>query len=53
MIKKKYLNPTIQIVQLKHQCQILAGSLQSVKTTGLGEDDLGYDDDGGDQSDAW
>lgn len=52
MIKKKYLNPTIQIVQLKHQCQILAGSF-NVKTTGLGEDDLDYDDDGCDQSDAW
>lgn len=53
MIKKKYMKPTMQIVQLKHHCQILAASLRSVRSTGLGDDNFDYDDNGGDQKDAW
>ena len=53
MIKKEYLKPTTKVVQL-HQSHILAGSLTSIKTSGLNtEDDLTYDDNGGDQDDAW
>ena len=43
MIKKEYMKPEMQTVELKHKCQILAGSVTSVTTTGLGDglsDDL-------------
>ena len=43
MIKKEYLKPAMQMVQLKHQCQILAGSLKNIETNGLGDDDLDFD----------
>ena len=52
MIKKDYMKPTMNVVQLKHQTHILAGSVRSVSTSGL-DDDLGYDKDGGDQGYAW
>lgn len=53
MIKKRYMKPTMQIVPLKHHCQILVASLRSVKSTGLGDDNFDYNDNGGDQKDAW
>ncbi len=53
MIKKKYMKPTMQIVQLKHRCQILVASLRSVRSTGLGNDNFDNDYNGGDQKDAW
>ena len=53
MIKKKYMKPTMQIEQLEYHCQILVASLRSVRSTGLGDDNFDYDDNGGDQEDAW
>jgi hypothetical protein len=57
MIKKEYMIPTMQVIQFMHQSHILAGSLQSVKTTGLDEEDeeedLEYDNNGGNQGYAW
>jgi len=57
MIKKEYMKPTMWVVKVQHQSHILAGSLRSVKSSGLdSEDDLQYDDfggNGGDQSYAW
>jgi hypothetical protein len=57
MIKKEYMKPTTWVVKVQHQSHILAGSLRSVKSTGLDdEDDLQYDDvegNGGDQGTAW
>jgi len=57
MIKKEYMKPTMRVVKVQHQSHILAGSLRSVKSTGLDdEDDLQYDDvegNGGDQGTAW
>lgn len=58
MIKKEYMMPTMQVIQFMHQSHILAGSLQSVKTTGLDEEDeeeedLEYDNNGGNQGYAW
>ena len=57
MIKKEYMKPTMRVVKVQHQSHILAGSLRSVKSSGLdSEDDLLYDDFGGngdDQSYAW
>ena len=29
MIKKEYMKPTMQVVELQHKCQILAGSLDA------------------------
>lgn len=53
MIKKNYKKPTTKVVEIKSQSQILAGSLTSVKTSGLDTDELLYDDSGGDQGNAW
>lgn len=57
MIKKEYMKPTMQVVKVQHQSHILAGSLQSVKSSGLdSENDLLYDDSegtGGYQRYAW
>jgi len=57
MIKKEYMIPTMQVIQFMHQSHILAGSLQSVETTGLEEEeeeeDLEYDNNGGNQGYAW
>lgn len=43
----------MKTVMLQHQSQLLAGSLKSVKTNGLDDDDLDYDAGGGDQGSAW
>ena len=57
MIKKEYMKPTIEVTEADVEQQILAGSLRSVKSSGLdNEDDLQYDDfdgSGGDQGYAW
>ncbi len=57
MINKEYTKPTMLVVKVQHQSHILAGSLQSVRSIGLDdEDDLLYDDfqgNGGDQGYAW
>ena len=54
MIKKDYMKPTMKVVQLQHQSHILAGSLTSVKSSGLDtENDLEYDNSGGNQGYAW
>lgn len=57
MIKKEYMKPTMLVEKVQHQCHILAGSLRSVRSSGLdNEDDLQYDDfegNGGNQGYAW
>lgn len=57
MINKEYTKPTMLVVKVQHQSHILAGSLRSVKSSGLeSENDLQYDDfdgSGGNQGDAW
>ena len=57
MIKKEYMKPTMRVVKVQHQSHILAGSLRSVKSSGLDdEDDLLYDDfegNGGNHGYAW
>ena len=52
MKKKAYEKPAMNVVLLQHRTQLLAGSLRSVGTTGL-DDDLDYDQNGGDQGYAW
>lgn len=53
MIKKEYIMPTMQVIKFMHQSHILAGSLQSVETTGLDDEILEYDNNGGNQGSAW
>ena len=49
MTKKDYMQPTTVVVKIQHS-KMLCGSL---RTSGLGDNDLGYDEKGGNQSDAW
>jgi hypothetical protein len=51
-MKKDYSKPTVKVVQLQHQCQILAGSAQEMRVSGL-SDEFHYDSTEGDGSDAW
>ncbi len=37
MKKKMYERPTIQVVQLKHKCQILAGSVGATRGEDYGD----------------
>ena len=53
MIKKDYKQPAMKVVTLQHQAHILAGSVTSVSTTGLDDDILDYDSNGGNQGLAW
>ena len=50
MTKKVYMQPTIKLDELDMEGQLLANSVQ---TTGLGDDNLGYDKNGGNQGNAW
>lgn len=38
-MKKQYIKPTMGVVELQHQCQMLAGSVQNLNTN-LGADGL-------------
>lgn len=38
-MKREYMKPTMEVVELQHQHQLLAGSITGVQTTGLGDDD--------------
>ena len=49
MTKKVYMQPVMAVLEADTEQQILAASIH---TSGLG-DELDYDDQGGDQSDAW
>ena len=51
-MKKDYSKPTVKVVQLQHQCQILAGSAREMRVSGL-SDEFNYDSTEGDGSDAW
>ena len=54
MMKKIYEQPTVKVVALQYQSNLLAYSLQSVKTSGLeDEEDLEYEGEGGNQGNAW
>lgn len=51
MIKKAYEQPAMKVVQIQ-QTQLICASVNDVTTNGL-DDDLGYDNNGGDQGSAW
>ena len=40
MTKKEYQKPAMEVVDINMNAQILAGSVTSVTTTGLGDDNL-------------
>ena len=50
MTKKEYMQPTMTVVKIQHS-QMLC--ISDAKANGLGDDDLGYDKNGGNQGDAW
>ena len=44
-MKKDYFKPTMRVVEMKHKCQILAGSgekINSIYTNMSGDDDFEY-----------
>ena len=45
-MKKTYMKPSMFIVQLQQQCQILAGSLPAVKGITGNSEDITWDPDG-------
>ena len=46
MIKKEYMKPVMEVIELQHKSQILAGSVTNLTTSGLDdEDDLILPDD--------
>ena len=57
MTKKEYMKPVMKGIELQHKSQILVGSVTSVTTTGLDEeDDLilpSEDQSGSVWGDAW
>ena len=44
MKKQAYLKPTMRVVQLQHQCQILTGSSVRSVRSNLGNDELHWGD---------
>ena len=50
MTKKLYMQPVMAVLEADTEQQILA---YSVHTSGLGDDELGYDANGGNQGEAW
>ena len=51
-MKREYIQPTMLAVKLQHRTDIL--TVSTVLNSGLNStDDLQYDKNGGDQSDAW
>ena len=49
-MKKTYIHPAMMAVKLQHQGIVC---VSQASTTGLGGDNLNYDANGGDQSNAW
>ena len=46
MTKKEYQKPVMEVIELQHKSQILAGSITNLTTFGLDDDlDDGLDDD--------
>ena len=51
-MKKEYMKPNMQVIQLQHQTHILAGSGGVRGVSGL-SDDFYVSEEEGDGSDAW
>ena len=52
MTKKEYMQPVLEVCQTDAEMQILVGSVTSVISTGLQDDDLVKDDDAEDPWDS-
>ena len=50
MTKKEYMKPVMEVIEADIEQQILAGSVASVTTTGLGDDNI---DKGETPGDSW
>ena len=53
MKKKYYIKPTLNVVQLQHKCHMLSNSLQDADTDLDGWNNDGYEENGGNQEEAW
>ena len=53
MIKKEYMKPVMKVIELQHKSQILVGSVTSVTTTGLDDDDLSLPEDEDKSGNSW
>jgi hypothetical protein len=51
--KQEYQKPVMKVIELQHKSQILAGSVTSVKTTGLDDDLILPDDEEPKSGDVW
>lgn len=49
-MKKNYMKPALRVVKIQHQGLIC---ISNTSTTGLGGDNLIYNDGGGDPGGAW
>ena len=53
MIKKEYMKPVMEVIEADIEQQILAGSVKSVKTTGLDDDLVLPDDEEPESGNPW
>ena len=53
MTKKEYMKPVMKVIELQHKSQILVGSVTSVTTTGLDDDDLSLPEDEDKSGNSW
>ena len=51
--KQEYQKPVMKVIELQHKSQILAGSVTSVKTTGLDDDLILPDDEEPESGNPW
>ena len=53
MTKKEYQKPVMEVIELQHKSQILAGSVTSLTTSGLDDDLILPDDEEPKSGDVW
>ena len=53
MTKKEYMKPVMEVLELQHKSQILAGSVTSLTTSGLDDDLILPDDEEPESGSVW
>ena len=53
MTKKEYQKPVMEVIELQHKSQILAGSVTNLTTSGLDDDLILPDDEEPKSGDVW
>ena len=53
MTKKEYQKPVMEVIELQHKSQILAGSVTSLTTSGLDDELILPDDEDPKSGDVW